>query len=99
MPVDPLEVLKAKATIIRDTLSAASDKTKAERVSVQFANDFNRLLTDVGASCPAIAQMLPSQITANGPFARVGQADCQYTDAMIWANQIISMLQIAKNAE
>jgi hypothetical protein len=96
MPIDSIDLLKARLNSIKATLERASEKQKGGPAGTALAENFNRILEEVGTAFPELKSALPARITSLGPLARVGSSDVSYLDLEVFAEQVLSLLQFVQ---
>lgn len=88
----PTQLLKIRVKAFRSTLHNASESSKKNHVTTMLAEEFNRLVTDAGATFPDIKTALPSLIQHNPQFRMMGISGATYLDLEIMAEQVLGLL-------
>lgn len=87
----------AKLNSIKSIVEKNNDKQKQNLVGINLANEFNKLLREIGQDYPDLKSSLPAEITSNGPFRDMSMADMNYTDFEIYTETVISLLNLVEN--
>ena len=96
MPIDPVDLMRARLNSLKTTLERASEKQKNGPAGKALAENFNAILQEIETAFPDLKSSLPARITARGPFAHMGAADVSYLDLEVFAEQALSLLQFVQ---
>ncbi|MDA0813825.1 MAG: hypothetical protein O3C21_15720 [Verrucomicrobia bacterium] len=96
MPTN-IEILRAKARSFKSTLRSATPEEKKGHAGIGLAENFNRILADVGEAHPDLKDSLPAPLTLKGAFSEVGKSDTSYLDLEILADQLLALLDLVEN--
>ena len=96
MPIDPVDLLRARLTSLKTTLERASEKQKNGPAGKALAENFNTILQEIETTFPDLKSSLPARVTSHGPFADKGAADVSYLDLEVFAEQTLSLLQLVQ---
>jgi len=94
-----VQLLKVKAQAIRRTLEKASEKSKGSHVTKPVAEQFNELVEEIGNQFPSVQSALPKRIESTTDFAIMGLADVTYLDLEMFAEQVLSILELLESGE
>jgi hypothetical protein len=92
MPLNKLQMLKIHAQSFVETLSRASDKQKQLHATIDIAQDFNRMLSEIATELPDTKDHLPKPIALNTTPMR-GITTSTYLDLEIWASRVVKILE------
>lgn len=97
MAISKKDIYLAKLNSIKSVVEKATDKQKQDNVGTILANEFNKLITEIGVEYPDIKNSLPAKITSDGPFSTVHKSDANYIDFEIFTETVISLLNLVDN--
>ena len=89
-----MKLLKAKVRSLKSTLDGGWSDKKADHVTTAQAEEFNKMLKEVASSYPEAAGSLPAEIKSTTPFARMGISNASLVDLKIYADQLLSILDV-----
>jgi hypothetical protein len=95
MSPSKIEILKARAASFKEVLEKTSEKGKQEHVTSAQADDFNRLLYDIGNEFPDVKDSLPQRILSTKLILRrQGYSDFRYLELEIAVEQVIKLIRL-----
>jgi hypothetical protein len=97
MVIAKKSIFIAKLNSIKSIVEKSSDKQKLDLIGTILANEFNKLLLEIGEEYPELKNSLPSKITSTGPFSEMNKADINYIDLEIFTESVMSLLNLADN--
>jgi hypothetical protein len=96
MSLDPTELVRARLRSIKTILERVSEKTKRSPIDIGLADNFNAILREVEILFPQLKQALPAQISTQGEFSSLGLAAASYLGLEVFAEQVLSLLEVAQ---
>lgn len=96
MPISKKEIYLAKLKSIKSVVEKATDKQKQDHIGTILANEFNKLIVEIGGEYPDLKNSLPAKITSKGPFSAMEMADVNYTDLEIFTETVMSLLNLVE---
>lgn len=94
MTMDKLDLFRMKADSFRRVLSQAPQQAKKNHVTIPMSEEFNRLLDEMAAAFPDIAEALPRKITAESDARIAGYADVKLLELEILSEQLVGILDL-----
>jgi hypothetical protein len=93
-----IDFLIAKVKPFEAALHSLDAQAKGNHVSIDLAQNFNKLLEEIKAESPEAAPELPQPITLQGIFARLGQTSTSHVALEIMVGQVLGVLEVLKHA-
>jgi hypothetical protein len=97
MAIQKKSIHLAKLNSIKSVVEKATDKQKQDLIGTNLANEFNKLLDEIGQDYSELKSSLPAKITSQGPFSDMQKADVNYTDLEIFTETVMSLLNLVEN--
>lgn len=94
MGLNKLSLLKARLEGFQTTLRSADSKQKSEKISIQIAESFNKILTDIKTAYPEVSDDLPEPIELDSVWHHIGAVAATYLDLKIYAEQTRAILNV-----
>lgn len=94
MPIKKKDIFLAKLNSFKNVVEKATDKQKQDLIGTNLANEFNKLIDEIGSEYTEIKSSLPAKITSKSPFQAMEKADSNYTDFEIFTETLISLLNL-----
>ena len=96
MSLDPIDLVRARLHSIKTILERASEKQKNGPIGAGLADNFNAILREVETLFPQLKQALPALISTRGAFSSMGLAGASYLDLEVFAEQVLSLLEVVE---
>jgi hypothetical protein len=94
-----MKLLRAKVKSLKATLANGSRGTKTDHVTTGQAEEFNKILKELGTAYPEGASSLPAEIRSTTVFAEMGISNATLVDLEIYADQVLAMLDVLEASE
>ena len=94
MTISKKSIYLAKLSSIKNTIERTTDEQKHNLIGINLANEFNKLLLEIGQDYPDLKGSLPPEITSKGHFKLMQMADTNYIDLEIFTETTISLLNL-----
>jgi len=97
MAVSKKSIFFAKLQSFKNIVEKAPNKEKQDLIGTNLAEEFNKLILEIGSEYKEIKDSLPAKITSVGPFSDMQKADVNYMDFEIFTETVLSLLNLVNN--
>lgn len=96
MGISRKQVVAAKLQGVMSTLERTPPGHKKNPVSLELAQEFNKILDVIAAEYPELKDDLPAQLSTRGFGSNMGVASVSFLDLEIICEQVLNLLALVE---